>query len=86
MKTKTIKTPLMKAVAFGPTSWAFGLVSKSELLHSPEAQDGFVPKHSLHGGKNTALRAEKPYINVHFLVFGSTLRVEIISFSNDGFS
>ena len=50
----------MKAVAFGLTSWTFGLVPKSELLHSPEAQDGFVPKHSLHGGKNTALRAEKP--------------------------
>ena len=31
----------------------------SALLHNPEAQYGFVPKHSLHGGKNTALRAEK---------------------------
>ena len=59
MKTKTIKTPLMMAVAFGPTSWAFGLVPKSELLHRPEAQYGFVPKHSSHGGKNIALRAEK---------------------------
>ena len=50
------------AVAFGPTSCSFGLVPKSKLLHNPEAQDGFVPKHSLHGGKNIALRAEKPYI------------------------
>ena len=47
------------AVAFGPTSCSSGLVPKSKLLHSPEAHDGFVPKHSRHGGKNPALRAEK---------------------------
>ena len=52
----------MKSVAFGPTSCSSGLVPKSMLLHSPEAQYGFVPKHSLHGGKNIALRAEKPYL------------------------
>ena len=62
MKTKTIKTPLMMAVAFGPTFCSSGLVPKSKLLHNPEAQYGFVPKHSLHGGKNIALRAEKPYL------------------------
>ena len=49
------------AVAFGPTSCSSVLVPKSKLLHMPEAQYGFVPKHSLHGGKNIALRAEKPY-------------------------
>ena len=49
------------AVAFGPTSCSSVLVPKSKLLHSPEAQDGFVSKLSLHGGKNIALRAEKPY-------------------------
>ena len=49
----------MIAVAFGPTSCPSSLVPKSELLHSPEAQSGFVPKLSLHGGKNIALRAEK---------------------------
>ena len=48
------------AAAFGPASCSSGLVLKSELLHSPEAQSGFVPKHSLHGGKNLALRAKKP--------------------------
>jgi len=48
----------MMAVAFGPASCSSGLVPKSELLHSPEAQDGFVPKHSSHGGKNIALRAK----------------------------
>ena len=47
------------AVAFGPTSCSSVLVPKSKLLHRPETQYGFVPKHSLHGGKNTALRAEK---------------------------
>ncbi len=51
--TKTRKTPLIKSVAFGPTSCPFGLVPKSKLLHSPEAQYGFVPKHSLHGGKTS---------------------------------
>jgi hypothetical protein len=50
----------MMAVAFGPTSCFYVLVPKSKLLHRPEKQDGFVPKHSHHGGKNIALRAEKP--------------------------
>ena len=45
------------AVAFGSTSCSFGLVPKSRLLHRPQVQYGFVPKHSLHGGKNIALRA-----------------------------
>ena len=52
----------MMAVAFGPTSCSSVLVPKSKLLHRPETQYGFVPKHSLHGGKNIALRAEKPYL------------------------
>ena len=64
MKTKTEKTPLMMAAAFGPASCSSGLVLKSELLHSPEAQSGFVPKHSLHGGKSIALRAEKHFFSV----------------------
>ena len=51
----------MMALAFGPTSCSSGLVPKSELLHSPAAQYGFVPKHSHHGGKYPALRAEKPF-------------------------
>ena len=48
------------AVAFGPTFCSSCLVPKSKLLHRPETQYGFVPKHSLHGGKNIALRAKKP--------------------------
>ena len=44
----------MKAVTSGPTSCSSGLVLKSKLLHSSEAQYGFIPKHSPHGGKNTA--------------------------------
>ena len=55
------------AVAFGPTSCSPGLVPKSKLLHRPETQYGFVPKHSLHGGKNIALRAEKPYLAMRSL-------------------
>jgi hypothetical protein len=58
-KTKTVKTPLMMAVAFGPTCCFSGLVPESKLSHSPEVQYGFVPKLSPHGGKNTALRAKK---------------------------
>ena len=74
IKTKTIKTPLMKSVAFGPASCSSGLVPKSKLLHDPDVQYGFVPtldlwslatigtqEHSLHGGKNIALQAEKPF-------------------------
>ena len=63
----------MTAVAFGPSSCPSGLTPKSKLLRNPEAQYGFVPtlgalrrltlqEHSHHGGKNTALRAEKPII------------------------
>ena len=37
-----------------------GLVPKSKLLHNPKVHDDFVPKHSLHGGKNLALRVKKP--------------------------
>jgi len=43
----------MTAVAFGPTSCSFGLVPKSKLLHSLEAQYGFVPK-------NTVMVAKTP--------------------------
>ena len=50
----------MMAVACGLTSCSSGLVPESKLSHSPEAQSGFVPKLSRHGGKNIALRAEKP--------------------------
>ena|GEM_PF-5256597 len=42
----------MMSVAFSPTSCSSSLVLKSELLHNPEVQNGFVPKHSHHGGKN----------------------------------
>lgn len=42
------------SVAFSPTSCSSSLVLKSELLHNPEVQNGFVPKHSHHGGKNLA--------------------------------
>ena len=59
------------AVAFGPTSCSSVLVPKSKLLHRPETQYGFVPKHSHHGGKNTALRAEKPYLTMRSFFSGA---------------
>ena len=59
----------MMAVAFGLTSCSSVPVPKSKLLHRPEAQYGFVPKHSLHGGKNIALRAEKQSLAMRSLVF-----------------
>ena len=73
------------AVAFGPPSCSSGLVPESKLSHSPEAQSGFVPKHSLHGGKNPALRAEKPLSDMRslFLVKRS---VTVFFASDDVFS
>ena len=61
----------MMAMAFGPTSCPSGPVPKSKLLHSPEAHDGFVPKLSRHGGKNLALRAEKPIIALRSFFSGA---------------
>ena len=61
----------MIAVAFGPTSYSSVLVLKSKLLHSPKAHYGFVPKPSLHGGKNIALRAEKPFFALRSFFSGA---------------
>ena len=52
------------AVAFGPMSCSSDLVPKSTLLHNPEAQYGFVPKHSLHGGKPP----KNGILDYHFLI------------------
>ena len=62
------------AVALGPTSCPSGFVLKSMLLHNPEAQTGFVPKNSHHGGKNPALRAEKPYLALRSFFSGAQRR------------
>jgi len=61
----------MMAVAFGPTSCSSGLVLKSKLLHNPEVQSGFVPKRIHHGGKNIALRAEKPFFALRSFFSGA---------------
>ena len=58
-------------VAFGPTSCSSGLVLKSKLLHNPEVQSGFVPKRIHHGGKNIALRAEKPFFALRSFFSGA---------------
>lgn len=85
----------MMAAAFGPASCSSGLVLKSELLHSPEAQSGFVPtldlwslatigtqEHSLHGGKNIALRAKKP-IMVEKMFFNEVVFLLLDVCNND---
>ena len=59
------------SVAFGLTSCSSVLVPKSKLLHRPETQYGFVPKHSHHGGKNIALRAEKPSLAMRSFFSGA---------------
>ena len=81
MRTKTIKTPLMMAVAFGPTPCLSGLVPESELSHSPESQYGFVPKHRPHGGKNLALRAKKQFSTTNGQNY-----CFILSFTNTNFT
>ena len=63
------------AVAFGPTFCPSSLVPKSKLLHSPEAQYGFVPKLSPHGGKNLALRAKKQSPHRAALIFNLPLGI-----------
>ena len=71
MNTKNQKNTTMMAVAFGPASCSSGLVPKSKLLHSPEVQSGFVPKHSPYGGKNIALRAKKQKTSRHDKIFST---------------
>ena len=61
MKTKTEKTPLMMAESVAQSYWPVTIVPESKLSHMATAHYGFVPKLSHHGGKNTALRAEKPF-------------------------
>lgn len=46
--------------AYSLTSRSSALVPESELSHRSEAQYGLVPRLRHHGGKNIALRAEKP--------------------------
>ena len=54
------------AVAFGLTSCPSGLVTKSKLLQSPEAQYGFFTKHSRHCGKTLTLRVKQPKLKLLF--------------------
>ena len=54
MKTKTRKTPLVTAEAFGLTSCSSSLVPESKLSHRSEAQYGLVPRLSHHEWKNPA--------------------------------
>ena len=58
------------AEAYGLTPCPSGFVLKSELLHKPEAQYGFVPKLSHHRGKTIALRAQKLLAPLVFMIHG----------------
>ena len=49
----------MTTETFGPMSCASGRVHKSELLHCPEAQYGFILKPSRHRGKNRKNQEQK---------------------------
>ena len=51
MKTKTIKTPLMMAEAFGLPCCPCSLVPESELSHRYQVHHRLVPKLSHHRGK-----------------------------------
>ena len=85
MKTKTKKTPLMTAETYGLTYSSSRLVLKSKLLHSLEAQYGFVPKPSRHGGKTvkTERRSQTflDYAEVH-PVFAETAKAPRFALKN----
>ena len=61
METKTIKTPLTTAETCGLSCWPSSLAPESKLSHNLEFHPDLVPRLSHHRGKNTALRAEKPF-------------------------
>jgi len=58
VKTKTIRTPLMMAEAYGPTSCSSGFVPKSTLLPKPEGQYGLLPKLSRHAWQKHRFRSK----------------------------
>ena len=62
VKTKTIKTPLMTAEAYGLSCLPSGLVPESTLSHRPKAHHCLVPKLSRHGGKNIGFSSLKNMI------------------------
>ena len=62
MKTKTIKTPLGMAEAFGLSCCASDLVPESKLSHRSEAHHGFILKLSHPSGKNHRF-AKKPSLS-----------------------
>jgi hypothetical protein len=62
MKTKTNKTPLLMASAFGLMCCLSTLVPESMLSHIAEAHHGLVPKPCHRRGKTIALRAKKQFL------------------------
>ena len=62
MKTKTIKTPLMMAEAFGLSVWPSNLALESKLSRSLESHPGLVPRLSHHEWKNHRASRSKTVI------------------------
>ena len=50
----------MMTMVFDLSCCSSAFVAESELSHNVEAHHGLIPKPVHHGGKNIALRAEKP--------------------------
>ena len=66
IKTKTRKTPLLMAEAFGLMCCPSTLVPESTLSHIVEAHPGLVPKPCHHRGKTTlATLTKKPFFSVY---------------------
>ena len=64
IKTKTTKTPLMKAVAFGPTSCSSVLVPKSKPYHQELVKLGLRPNAKVLPPRIVAFIAEKFCIDI----------------------
>ena len=69
MKTKTIKTPLLMAETYGPTSCSSGHASESKLSRSSEAQYSFVPK-LIHLRGKTSLSLKNRLLPSSFIIHG----------------
>ena len=80
IKTKTIKTPLMMAEAYGPTSCTSALVPESKLSHRPEVQYGFVPKLSHHGGKTPHFALKNLFLETLAVIVDVNVSVEKLGF------
>ena len=85
IKTKTIKTPLMMAEAYGPTYCTSAHVLESKLSHKPEAQYGFVPKLIHHGGKTPCFALKGLIYKTFAVIVDVSTDTRRIKTSEEGF-